>query len=433
MGLLASMGYALGYLLLLVSAAQETGMLRSNRLRLQLFCNTLTPDSNAQDSYHANLQRVWRGLTLMHQLGGALCLSQSLAVVLLTANDPTWGLGWAAALAAVLFVATLTLAEAAPRLIAWRWPDRVLAICTPLLPAQSLVFGTIATALAPRPKHGLEAQENGGYPLPQAMSTAARLMNAALEAQEQSANKSATPEVDDDMFSAALDFNRIRVGEFMVPRTEIVSFPAEGSVTDLRALFVETNLSRIVITRDSLDDLVGLVHTSSLLDADPLPQTLVSLIQPLMVVPETLPANRLLGEFNRARRSIAAVVDEFGGTAGLVTLEDLVEVIIGEIEDEYDEPVDPSRIEERLGPGTYRLSARLEVEYLNRQYELGIPEGEYSTLGGYLLHLAERIPEPNEVFLTSELKLTVLATRPNRIEQLRVERRDLSAEAPSSL
>jgi CBS domain containing-hemolysin-like protein len=258
-------------------------------------------------------------------------------------------------------------------------------------------------------------------------------MNAALEAQEQSANKNATPEVDDDMFSAALDFNRIRVGEFMVPRTEIVSFPAEGSVTDLRALFVETNLSRIVITRDSLDDLVGLVHTSSLLDADPLPQTLVSLIQPLMVVPETLPANRLLGEFNRARRSIAAVVDEFGGTAGLVTLEDLVEVIIGEIEDEYDEPVDPSRIEERLGPGTYRLSARLEVEYLNRQYELGIPEGEYSTLGGYLLHLAERIPEPNEVFLTSELKLTVLATHPNRIEQLRVERRDLSAEAPSSL
>ena len=258
--------------------------------------------------------------------------------------------------------------------------------------------------------------------LPPGSSAVAGLIAQAPHLDSPEASVSPIPELGDEVFSAALDFNLTRVGAFMVPRTEIVAMPLSSAVDELKRRFVETKLSRIVVYRDTLDELVGIVHSSALLEAEAPPTALEPLIQPLLAVPETLPANQLLREFNRHRKSIAAVVDEFGGTAGLVTLEDLVEVIVGEIDDEYDEPKDPDRVEEPLGPDAWRLSARLEIEYLNRTYALELPEGEYTTLGGYVLQLAERIPEVGESFVAEGLRLTVLSATPSRVAVVKVER-----------
>ena len=414
----AVIGYALGVALHAAVATQETGMLRSSRLRLQLFCNQLTPSLSAQETFQHNLRRVWQSLALLRLLSLALLAVSGAVLALPAPGAGHWGLN---ALLALALVATALIAgDAAPRLLARRHPDRALNLCSPSLRVQHSLLGALSGWLVGR----RGPVDDAATELPPGASAAAGLMAQSPHLDTPQASVSPIPELGDEVFSAALDFNLIRVSEFMVPRTEIVAFELGGTVEALRQQFIETKLSRIVVHRGSLDEIVGIVHSSALLEAERPPTALEPLIQPLLNVPETLPANQLLREFNRHRRSIAAVVDEFGGTAGLVTLEDLVEVIVGEIDDEYDEPKDPERIEEPLGPDAWRLSARLEVEYLNRTYDLDIPDGDgaYTTLGGYVLHVAERIPEVGEVIRAGGLRLTVLAAAPNRLVALRVER-----------
>lgn len=411
----AAVGFGLGLALHAAVATQETGMLRSSRLRLQLFCNQLTPSLSAQETFQHNLRRVWQSLVLLRLLGLGLIAVNG---ALLAWAEPWW---WSALIALGLVALAVVLADALPRTLARRWPDRALNLCSPSLRVQHALLSTVAGWLmGTRSAEG----ESDAAPreLPPGSSAVAGLIAQAPHLDSPEASVSPIPELGDEVFSAALDFNLTRVGAFMVPRTEIVAMPLSSTVDELKRRFVETKLSRIVVYRDTLDELVGIVHSSALLEAEAPPTALEPLIQPLLAVPETLPANQLLREFNRHRKSIAAVVDEFGGTAGLVTLEDLVEVIVGEIDDEYDEPKDPDRVEEPLGPEAWRLSARLEIEYLNRTYALELPEGEYTTLGGYVLQLAERIPEVGESFVAEGLRLTVLSATPSRVAVVKVER-----------
>ncbi len=423
----AIVGYALGVALHAAVATQETGMLRSSRLRLQLFCNQLTPSLSAQETFQHNLRRVWQSLALMRLLSLGLIAVNGAILIVPAGGSTLW---WMIALTAGLFALAVGAGDALPRLLARRHPDRALNLCSPSLRVQHSVLGYISGWIIGRSS----AVDDAATELPPGASGAAGLMAQAPHLDSPQASVSPIPELGDEVFSAALDFNLIRVSEFMVPRTEIIAFEIEGSVEELKRQFIDTKLSRIVVYRGSLDEIVGIVHSSALLEAEHPPTALAPLIQPLLNVPESLPANQLLREFNRNSRSIAAAVDEFGGTAGLVTVEDLVEVIVGEIDDEYDEPKDPERIEEPLGPGAWRLSARLEVEYLNRSYDLDIPDGDgaYTTLGGYVLHVAERIPEAGEVIRAGELRITVLAAAPNRINALRVERLSSTAEPTSA-
>lgn len=219
------------------------------------------------------------------------------------------------------------------------------------------------------------------------------------------------------VWANALDFNTTLVREFMVPRTELVAVPLTTPLEELRARFIATELSRILVYGESLEDIRGYVHARDLFKR---PASLEKLLQPVAIVPESLPADGLLRTFTTEQKVMAIVVDEHGGTAGLVTLEDLAEEIIGEIDDEYDQAEDKPT-EWKVGEGLYQFSARLEVDYLNQQYGLGLPQGEYATLGGLVISLAERIPEANERFQWEHLAFTVLSAEKNRVVMVALE------------
>lgn len=225
--------------------------------------------------------------------------------------------------------------------------------------------------------------------------------------------------LDAETFSKALDFNQVKVREFMVPRTEIVALPSSASIEELRELFIETELSRIVIYEDTLDHVRGYIHTRALFAN---PSKFQDVIQHVMFVPESMSASTLLGEFNNRRKSMAIVVDEFGGTAGLVTIEDLVETVFGEIDDEHDEEDDDELTEETLGPDLFIFSARLEIDYLNETYDLDLPEGEYTTLSGLVMQAAERIPAVNDVIDLPGFSITVLTATRNKVETVKLQR-----------
>lgn len=228
-----------------------------------------------------------------------------------------------------------------------------------------------------------------------------------------------TPEIDTEAFTKALDFNKIRVKDIMVPRIDIVALPMETEIETLKEKFLETELSRIVIYQDTLDQVKGTVHSIELFKR---PATVAQVLQPVLIVPETMPANLLLSEFTRNRKTTAIVVDEFGGTSGLVTVEDLIEEILGDIEDEHDEPGEEELIEREEAPGIWIFSARQPVDYLNEQYHFHIPEGDYTTLGGYIMHEAGHIPGAGETIVVDPFVFHILEADQNRLGLVKMER-----------
>lgn len=233
-----------------------------------------------------------------------------------------------------------------------------------------------------------------------------------------SKNKTEDHPVDIDYFQNALQFDQVKVKECMVPRTEIVSIEINESLEELRKVFMESGHSRIVVYEEEIDNCTGFIHFSALLD----PKTnLRDLMHELMIVPESMPALQLFNKFSKEHRSIALVVDEFGGTSGIVTREDLLEEIFGEIEDEYD--VD-EQDERSLKENLWIFSARLEVDYLNKKYDLQLPEGDYETLGGLLMDAFGAIPEVNARLESGVCLLTVLSVSETRINTVKVEKLD---------
>lgn len=218
------------------------------------------------------------------------------------------------------------------------------------------------------------------------------------------------------IFQNALDFNQVKARECMVPRTEIVALELETPIEELRQLFIETGLSKILIYRDNIDNIIGYTHSYELFKR---PDSIKKILLPITIVPESMPASEVMESLIKQKRSIAVVVDEFGGTSGLLTIEDVVEEIFGEIEDEHDKE---DRIEERIGENEYRFSARLEVDYLNENYDLELPEDDdYETLGGLIIHLAESIPTEKEVISTAHFVFQIEKVSDKRIECVRVK------------
>jgi putative hemolysin len=228
------------------------------------------------------------------------------------------------------------------------------------------------------------------------------------------------PEIDEEMFTNAMAFNEVRVREFMVPRTELKAMSIESSIDELHAYFIEQGHSRILIYKDSLDEVVGFVHHSALFRR---PKTIVEVMQPILLVPEMMAANLLLSEFSKHRKSIAVVVDEFGGTEGIVTIEDLVEVVFGEIEDEHDEPEEEELLAKQLDDHTWLFSTRHEVKDLNENWDLGLPEGEgeYSTLAGLIIHYLEAIPKIDDVVMIDHFRIVITDASGSKLNIVRVE------------
>lgn len=213
------------------------------------------------------------------------------------------------------------------------------------------------------------------------------------------------------IFQNALQFSEVKAREVMIPRTEIVGVEIDTTPKELSKLFSETGLSKILVYKENLDDILGYIHSFELFKK---PQTIKKVLMPVVFVPETMLAKDVLNILTRKRKSIAVVIDEYGGTSGIITVEDIIEELFGEIEDEHDSV---AMIEEELEEGCFRFSARLEVDYLNETYKLDLPEGEnYETLGGLIVNITEEIPEKQETVEIEGFSFTILEVSNTKIE-----------------
>ena len=228
------------------------------------------------------------------------------------------------------------------------------------------------------------------------------------------------PEPDNELklFQNALDFADLRVRDCMVPRVDVEAVDIDDTtIEQLTARFVDSKYSRIFVWRKSIDNIIGYINSKSLFTR---PASISDVVMQVNFVPETMPLQLVLQNFIKHRTNIAVVIDEFGGTAGVISLEDVLEQIFGEIEDEHDIP---DLTEKQVGPDEYVLSCRLEVKYLNEKYNLGIEESkEYDTLAGFIIFNYEGIPTAGETVFIGGLQLRILRTTRSRIELARVKK-----------
>jgi CBS domain containing-hemolysin-like protein len=217
------------------------------------------------------------------------------------------------------------------------------------------------------------------------------------------------------MMMNALDFKEVRVRDCMIPRTEITAVSLDDDLDTLREAFINSGHSKVVVYGESIDDVVGYCHSLAIFRK---PKKISDILTSILIVPESMPANDLLLRFLAERRSLALVVDEFGGTSGLVSVEDIVEQIFGEIQDEYDTTED--WIERQLDPNTYLLSARHEIDYLNEKYGWRLPEGDYDTLAGLLIQVHEDLPQTNDIITLPPYVFQVVTMQERRIELVRL-------------
>ena len=234
---------------------------------------------------------------------------------------------------------------------------------------------------------------------------------------EQMENAPKGEEVDAEvqMFQNALEFSGVKAREIMIPRTEIVAVDVRESIENLIATFVSSGFSKVLIYNENIDDIVGYVHSFDMFKK---PRTISEILMPIVNIPETIQINEVLNLLTHKHKSMAVVLDEYGGTSGIVTLEDIVEELFGEIEDEHDKD---NFIEERVGDKEYLFSARLEVEYLNETYGLHLPEGEdYETLAGLIVLHTEDIPAQGETIKIPPFRFVIEACSQTRIETVRV-------------
>jgi putative hemolysin len=201
-------------------------------------------------------------------------------------------------------------------------------------------------------------------------------------------------EVDSEIqiFQNALEFSSVKARDIMTPRTEIVAVDLFDSLDELKETFIKTGYSKIVVYQNSMDDIIGYVHSFELFKK---PKSIKSIMITVEFIPETIFVKEALNVLTKKRKSIAVVLDEYGGTSGIITVEDIIEELFGEIEDEHDN--DEELIEKQLNENTYIFSARLDVEYLNQEYKLNIPEDDsYGTLGGFIVNTSKEIPQKGD-------------------------------------
>jgi CBS domain containing-hemolysin-like protein len=219
-----------------------------------------------------------------------------------------------------------------------------------------------------------------------------------------------------EFFENALELPKIRIRQSLVPRKEIVGIDIKESVDSLRRQFIETKLSRIVVFEGNIDHIIGYVHQ---LDMFKRPSTIQSVLLPIPAVPESMSATDLINKFTRERKSIAWVVDEFGGTAGIITMEDVLEEIFGEIQDEYDVE---EFVEKQIAENEYIFSGRLELDYINEKYGFDFPVDETETLSGFIINYHETIPKQKERIIIADYEFDVMNVSDTRIEMVKIRK-----------
>lgn len=231
----------------------------------------------------------------------------------------------------------------------------------------------------------------------------------------------AQDEIDHEFYilKNALEFVHTKVRDCMVPRTEIEAVDSNADLETLRQRFVETGVSKLLVYEENIDHIIGYVHSFALFKQ---PKDIRSAMMTPLIVPESMPVKEILGEFIGRRKSMAVVVDEFGGTAGILTMEDVVEEIFGEIEDEHDSEL---LTETKLSDNEYLFSGRLEIRYLNEKYRLGIPESdEYSTLAGFIIQAHESLPDEGETVTVPPFELEIIRRDGGKIDEVKLRQKE---------
>lgn len=234
-----------------------------------------------------------------------------------------------------------------------------------------------------------------------------------IEEQLESSQNKENLDSEIEIFQKALDFSEVKTREAMVPRAEVIAVEEQTSIEDIKALFITTGLSKIPVYKETIDQILGYVHAFEIIKQ---PKTLKNILLPVAYVPETMLVNDVLKLLTRQHKSIAVVIDEYGGTSGIVTVEDIVEELFGEIEDEYDTI---AHVEKQLSENSYLFSARLEVDYLNEKYHLDLPQSEfYETLGGMIAYTTGEIPAKGERIEIPSFYLKIEKVSATKIEQI---------------
>ena len=219
-----------------------------------------------------------------------------------------------------------------------------------------------------------------------------------------------------EFFENALELPKIRIRQSLVPRKEIIGIDIKESIEELRKQFIETKLSRIVVYEGNIDHIIGYVHQ---LDMFKRPDKIQSVLLPIPAVPESMSATDLINKFTRERKSIAWVVDEFGGTAGIITMEDVLEEIFGEIQDEYDVE---EFVEKQIAENEYIFSGRLELDYINEKYGFDFPVDESETLSGFIINYHETIPKQKERIIIADYEFDIMNVSDTRIEMVKIKK-----------
>ncbi|MCX7863179.1 MAG: hemolysin family protein [Bacteroidales bacterium] len=219
------------------------------------------------------------------------------------------------------------------------------------------------------------------------------------------------------IFQNALNFDQVKVKECIIPRTEIAAVDVNSNIQQIKEMFIETGYSKLIVYQENIDHIIGYIHIGDIFNE---PTDIKNIIREIIIAPETLPAKKLLSEFIQKKKSIALVVDEFGGTAGIVTIEDILEEIFGEINDEHDIN---EFIEKQINENEFVFSGRLEIDYINEKYHLNIPESqEYETLAGFILYYHHSIPKTNEIINIQQFAIKIIKSTNTKIDVIELKK-----------
>jgi CBS domain containing-hemolysin-like protein len=228
-------------------------------------------------------------------------------------------------------------------------------------------------------------------------------------------NEESEIQQDIQIFQNAIDFRNVKLRECMIPRTEIIALDELEKIDNLKQAFIETGHSKILIYNNSIDNIIGYTHSFDIFKK---PEKIESILKSIIIVPETMLANKVLSMMIKEQKSVAAVVDEFGGTSGMITMEDIIEEIIGEIEDEHDIE---ELTEKKLSDHEFIFAGRLEIDYLNKKYNLNIPElEEYETLAGFIIYYHESIPKSGDIITVENFDFKIIKAEDNKIELVKL-------------
>ncbi len=301
----------------------------------------------------------------------------------------------------------LAVAEFLPKSIALASPNRIIEVLVHFMRAVYFVFYPFVWVIIKSAKwftrKVFKIEEDRELPL-------LGISDLNHYIQKLSGSQGEKSNVDADLFQNAVEFRTLKVRDCMIPRTDIVSISIDESIEKLQQLFVESGHSKIIIYRETIDNVIGYSHALRLFDH---PTTIKSVTDSIFFVPETMHTNELMMRFIATRKSMALVTDEFGGTAGIVTIEDIVEEILGEIEDEHDEE---GLFFEKIDEKNFLLHARYDIQELNEKHNWNIPEGEYDTLGGYILEKLGTMPEAGTQIKDENFTILVKEMQGARIE-----------------